>query len=883
MEQSKKLLTNFQNFIQSKGNSNFTKSEIKLINLISKNIGIISEVGTAVGKRAKLISDLFLKQWSLFSEELLLSDELQVSNVFPIIKLHTIEINNFRGFSTKFDYKFDKPYTLIYGTNGSGKTSFCEALEFSMLGYINEAESKRIDTTKYITNLTSGRANSPILKAIDTEGMEINITASPNDYHFCFIEKNRIDGFARISANTPKIQSELLSTLFGLEEFSLFVSEFTDNIEKYVDIEGEKAKLLLTKTREIENHHLTIKNSEQSLIALNIEKEMIVKESELQKTYDEIVLYINGANEVIGKIKQIDLNIQNINTTHYETSSVILLTKGTEELNSIIQEFRQLVTELEFSKDKVNYRKLFAAVKELEYISKDICPACLTPIENVVLNPFDNARQKLLELERLAILEEQIDTKNEKIIENTKEIIKDIQIKNKFAKELGYSFEFSISSDLFGITKHTLKDNLKVIENFTSDIYRNKEALIVLDNLINHKNEEFEKSSPIKNALLIEKDHLQKISNRINDLRSKEDVYNELINKSKLNVQEFILTNESLINEVKSEKEQILINNEFVKTYKSLINKMKIYNIELPRKLVTNLNELVCEFYNEINKHDSIFEHLSKIELPSKQNESIIAYFKDNPSKPIDALHVLSEGHVRCLGLSILLAKIVKDKIGLIIFDDVVNAIDDDHRGGIRELLLGNEKINTKQIILTSHAEEFIKDLENQVEKKIYKDYINKISFLPPVERKIRVDLMSSSNYLSNAQINLEKSQKRECLRNCRSALENINSVIWKKLGNKYNTSITVKIRQPKSMPDSMSTVLGLSQFLKKTVKEEKYNNIVEIYDFLSGLEATHNTVWNYLNKGTHEEEGLPEFDLLIVNELFSRLEILDKEAKTVS
>ncbi|EFU43873.1 hypothetical protein PVOR_01640 [Paenibacillus vortex V453] len=57
---------------------------------------------------------------------------------------------------------------------------------------------------------------------------------------------------------------------------------------------------------------------------------------------------------------------------------------------------------------------------------------------------------------------------------------------------------------------------------------------------------------------------------------------------------------------------------------------------------------------------------------------------------------------------------------------------------------------------------------------------------------------------------------------------------------------------------------------------------IIEIYDYLIGLETTNNTAWNYLNKGTHEEEEMYEFDSLIVKNIFENLESLDNEAKAV-
>ena len=48
------------------------------------------------------------------------------------------------GFSDEQTFEFKNPYTFVYGPNGTGKSSLCEALEYGLLGSIHEAESKRI-------------------------------------------------------------------------------------------------------------------------------------------------------------------------------------------------------------------------------------------------------------------------------------------------------------------------------------------------------------------------------------------------------------------------------------------------------------------------------------------------------------------------------------------------------------------------------------------------------------------------------------------------------------------------------------------------------------------------------------------------------------------
>lgn len=68
-----------------------------------------------------------------------------------------------------------------------------------------------------------------------------------------------------------------------------------------------------------------------------------------------------------------------------------------------------------------------------------------------------------------------------------------------------------------------------------------------------------------------------------------------------------------------------------------------------------------------------------------------------------DALIVFSEGHIKCLGLAILLAKNIAQGCPVVIFDDVVNAIDDD-RDGIWRTFFEDGLLDGKQVILYYQA-----------------------------------------------------------------------------------------------------------------------------------------------------------------------------------
>lgn len=74
-----------------------------------------------------------------------------------------------------------------------------------------------------------------------------------------------------------------------------------------------------------------------------------------------------------------------------------------------------------------------------------------------------------------------------------------------------------------------------------------------------------------------------------------------------------------------------------------------------------------------------------------------------NESEEIDAFKRLSEGHVRALGLSMMLAVAEKEDKPFLIFDDVVNAIDSDHRANIIEMIFTEPVLRNKQLIITTH------------------------------------------------------------------------------------------------------------------------------------------------------------------------------------
>jgi energy-coupling factor transporter ATP-binding protein EcfA2 len=874
-----KIKSQYNQFIRTLNLDELTSYEIKLINLITDNFDTIAGVGTAAGKRALLINELINQNRDKLNSTLPKTEDTAKENTNDIAKINSIEIEHFRGFTTKENFDLDKPKILVYGPNGSGKTSFCEALEFSLLGYLSEAEAKRIDVKHYITNLHTGKSSNPIVTGTNSKGEIIEISANPDSYYFCFIEKNRIIDFARYSSKTQGQQENLLATLFGLDEFYTFINGFTENISGKIPVESLKQKELDKKTLEIAGHKQSIENSTRKIGELERQKQTIVENSKLNKPFDELDLYINGNQVTKGRIALLDEELQKPQEKLFNHSLVKELFDSISKIEKTATTFKENNTKFEQEKDKISFVEIFKLVQNFEDTLSDKCPVCETPVEQARINPYDNARVKLKELEGIAKIQQDRDTTWNNLVSEVYNFSNDFWGRKKSAEELKINIAVNIPEQLkdFQKDKSEQESYLKDLKSFFENIKLQKSSLLILEQKIIDSNSVSNKHLENQKLLQAEKVVLSEIKKQIDQLKANIKSHQEIINTADKAIKDFDATNKTLIEEI--QKENIIIddNKKFVEAYSALLQKLNKYKRELPLSLVSNLNELTKEFYNFINQGDSKFELIENIVLPSNAGERIKVVFQDTPTIELDAMHILSEGHTRCLGLSILLAKVVYDKLPFIVFDDIVNAIDHDHRGNIRELLFDNPVVNEKQIIITSHSEEYIKDIENKhFTKKGYESERILYAFLKPTSKTVQKK-ETTRHYLNKASSHIGDNAYRDCLMECRRALENLSNALWNKASKKYNFQISYKVRTPNAPPDLMGIVNSLKKELT-TLKVTDFDNSINILAWLAGLETSNNQIWNYLNKGTHEESDRDDFDSKIVEEVLNNLIQLESE-----
>jgi hypothetical protein len=293
--------------------------------------------------------------------------------------------------------------------------------------------------------------------------------------------------------------------------------------------------------------------------------------------------------------------------------------------------------------------------------------------------------------------------------------------------------------------------------------------------------------------------------------------------------------------------------------------------------LLQGLGQRARDLYNSFNRDDSPADLLHALRLPLAENGKIEIEFAAEPGVRYDALVILSEGHIKCLGLAILLAKNIEQDCPVVIFDDVVNAIDDEHRNGIWRTFFEDNQLDGKQVILTSHAEEFLHRIQQELgvdRAQIIKVY----KFLPHEgEHHLRVDAdPPTKNYVLLAQASLAVDEKRDALRHSRPAIESLTDRLWTWLGRRGDGRLELKLGGPRAKWELHNKCMKLRGALGRMPNPHPAMHVVlAALDDLLGVNGG-SIEWGYLNSGTHDAQRDNEFDRAAVRRIVDAATALD-------
>jgi recombinational DNA repair ATPase RecF len=856
---------------------NSTDPVRKIANIVSAHLDEIIPLGTHQGHRIKKIVQLSHENWALAPTQIAPTLGNNVEQAVRLASLKTMTVGPFRGFAKQEEFDLNSRLVLIYGPNGTGKSSFCEALEYSLLGNVAEAESKRFrDQNEYLRNAFVNAFSPPEIVAKDGLGNDVLVAPNESIYRFCFVEKNRIDSFSRIAAQAPAKQTELIATLFGLESFTEFVRNFTSEIgSQYIDLQGTQALQLAQKQQGLQGAHQQIQTSDAELQRVAIEELKLTNTYRAGATYDQMVFELNGDTQTQGRILLLDSELQQP-LPPKASVSLATLEHLRNEADATVKELRQKQQQLTDASQQVSFKQLYEAVRQVQISSPEACPACKTPLQQVVTNPYLHAGQELAKLHQLAALQQNV-TQLEQSAEQ--KIFSISQILNTCLQF------YAQNNPLKALQLTNAQPSLLWWDSLLGKLPDNNTGWQHLLAQVQQLEVNDKKTDEALGHRINKQDELNRLRNFERQVTILKTQKQTAINNNRMAqrlINNFQKENAQLIANVEAEKAIIVKNKEIVASYAAFVQTLTNYNNGLPAQLVADLGELVVELYNAFNRNDVDTELLANVRLPLAQNQHLKISFKNQPDKFYDALHILSEGHVRCLGLAILLAKNLKEQAPVLIFDDPVNAIDDDHRESIRRTLFEDKYFMGKQIILTCHGEEFFKDIQNLLPVKEV-SCSKLLSFLPRLgEQHIRVDFhCAPRNYILAAREHLNRHEIRDALAKSRQALEALTKgKVWRYVSKHGDGNLSLKLRSAASPIE----LRGLTEQLRSKINKADFTDLNKagVFDPIDLLlnRNGESREWRYLNKGTHEENERGEFDRQTVELIITSLEQIDAAIK---
>jgi len=861
-------------FLQTLNHEATSDNIRKIANLVLTNIDDLITLTTAQGQRVKKLVELAQANWDAISAEIQAAPENTAGQLSKIVQLKSMSVGPFRGFARQEGFDLASRLVLIYGPNGTGKSSFCEALEYGLLGNVIEAESKRFrDQREYLKNAHVNQFTPPEIIAEDDHGNEVAITPNEALYRFCFVEKNRIDNFSRIAAQAPAKQSELISTLFGLESFTEFTRNFTSEIDgRYIDLVGEKATTLTQKRQALAGAQQLIASNATELQAISTEEQKLAAQYRDGTSFAQLVFELNGDGQTPGVIHRLEAELQQPLAGKSNLASAALEALG-NSITTRIADLTRKTQELATASQQVSFKNLYDSITQVQQSSPEHCPACKTPLNQVVFNPYIHANEELQKLQHLAALQQtaqQVEHKVQQELFNLAQILSTC-LRHYSQNNPLHTYQAANNTQpnitWWNSLLQVLPDGFSPWQHLVAQV----KQLEIADGVI-------EQAAQIRTTKQNELNGLRELSRRITILQTRRQAANGAVRDSQQLINNFDIKNAQLIADAEAEKAVVLRNQVIANAYAGFVQRLNTYNNNLPAQLVANLGEIAVALYNAFNRNDAPHELLANIKLPLAQNQRLKIAFQRNPENFYDALHVLSEGHIRCIGLAILLAKNLKEKCPLLVFDDPVNAIDDDHKESIRRTLFEDQYFSEKQMLLTCHGEEFFKDICNLLPAQMA-NQVQSFTFLPSLgESHIRVDFnCAPRNYILSARGHIERNEVRDALAKSRQALESLTKVkVWRYVNKHGDGNLSLKLRSSSAPIELRNLAEQLkSKIVKGNFSDQNKNVVLVPIDALLGLNGD-SREWRYLNKGTHEENDRAEFDRHTVQMIISNLEQLD-------
>jgi DNA sulfur modification protein DndD len=619
--------------------------------------------------------------------------------------LATLQVKNFRGFGALGPedkgalLRFSKIKNIFYAPNGGGKSSLCEALEYATTGHIKEADRRKTKIKQYVAR----RAGKVELNLMGTDRNRVPASLT---WSSCFIDRNRLQEFSLLgSKDTGSAESDVIATLFGLEDFQEVILRFVKpenfNLTSHRQPSQSEAMRTLDAAREelhqhrrYHKHTVSVLNEDVcTRLNLRVDQQFAVRARHTRLTsLAEIKLH------KVERLKVAEMPF---------AASMKRILGAVRIARRLLSRKSRIDVALLKNVMAINYRAVYEALQAIENAGAgEHCPACSTPLARVVVNPFEKARR---ELAMLSVLD-QLKTSQQRIE----------WCMTQLASAIGTTVTAVDSNLRLGIPCALALESLRAsLMDFHSATDRAGTAMQVLTKLIELLARDeadiatyFDVCRKKQNEIAQVDVQVRRLKQEAKQLKEAAEVLRGLFDEKKVSLTALKEIRRQLA-ELTRQRASLQGNDTDNMRLNTLIDQLQLeygnlyrdllgYKLFLEKSRIAGIEGKAAEYYKAINHHDDDHECIHALSF-EKTGETYRIKILNADGSSLDAFSILSEGHLRVLGLSLLLAMAEKNKFPLIVFDDVVNAIDSDHRSNIIDLFFADSYLRRTQMIITTH------------------------------------------------------------------------------------------------------------------------------------------------------------------------------------
>ncbi|HHT9138418.1 MAG TPA: AAA family ATPase [Candidatus Wunengus sp. YC60] len=648
------------------------------------------------------------------------------------MKITKLTIRGFRGFNEQQSIPLDSNVILIYGLNGSGKSSFTEALEWLFFGEISRQRLSRCRSEyqyeEYLKNLFYTDTGNPFVEIEGVlNGRNIKIKKEiGSDGEKLFVDDKE---FPDLNALNLNLESYFRPMLAQTEIKALVDSEQKDRWEQLSSILGQDE---LTKLRE---NLISLRNNKkkddnykkqelkwQSILSDISESQPLSQLTHAIQDLDSVNL-LSGIKNITGSstnnlqdiLKEIRIKQKSLLNTEIGKRVTEVCYLDALELSKYLKELSESFIKLEehsiaSTKEGHDHDYLGFLKNGLDFVKLPECPYCL---EKTLIQERLDAINKKLELGKGAQeAKNQFDQLKNSInlwMLSFPERIKSYLPSQQELKIISQKFIDIEESELAVKVQNIEKEIATAIASF------HKELKSAIDECHAYlETRYFHKGTADENIPKKLSGVIQKIIFQQNDIISKwEDLKREIAKSLSLTG---VVNQEEIKKWLALEKiTSFFINSgEFIKCA-SLLKQVDVIQAKLEQYEKSEITRLLQEhateikaYYEKLNPGDKI--QFSGIEVKGgvrRQAKLSAEAF----GKAVNPVTFFSEAHTNSLALSIYFPQRVdrNNTWEVVILDDPVQSMDENHSQALIDILVDISA--KKQMIVLTHSKSFFRRL----------------------------------------------------------------------------------------------------------------------------------------------------------------------------